>query len=340
MTPTMVYDALDLDEKYFHFHAKRKELVFFSKSLALSEESRIQLNVELTQISSEREVSDWAIHLKRLMAESSSDGASSSDDLSTTKRPRKADPIEVFKKFGINKFASNFGISALELGRNVRDSYQAVVPSFQSLSPIDRAQEWIETELDEMSKIPQSLLKPDNLLASCRNYLSFCVSSEIHVRQSMRFCFKNYATISTKPTRSGLRAIDLFHLYAKVKKIDAKPLRKTNGEQFLLMLKAEKAGLLEIEIDVSPADYKLYFLDELKRFYCSDKISSIDQLWDQERTNILDMALKKWLFPLFVQETRQTLTKDGIDRVADAYEKRLVEFFLFFFLFFSFCWRV
>lgn len=319
----MLHYAFDLDEKYIRFSRKKHDLVsYYEAQTSISEETKAQMKSEIQNIQTEEEVEDWMVHIKRLVV----------PDISSTfirqrekdKKPQKSDPISFAKQFGIDRLAESFGVSPLELGQYVRDSHQAFPPATQSNTLSDLANEWIEvmrTEIDNKS-VPQHLGDTDGLVSACRSYLSFSISSEVHVRNSMRQAFKEHACIFTKPTPTGLKSIDIFSPYAHVKKIDNKPLKNMSGEQYLLICKAVSANLLSVEITVNEADYNQYFLGELKKYYCSDRSSSLDQQWNEERVAVLDIALKKILFPLFVMETKRRLYADGLESVQYSYHTR------------------
>ena len=309
-----------------------KNLHSFYDSLESPEED---LSFDLQRVRTEQEATDWMIHLKRLVCPDGQEGGGGASR--ATRNRSRLNPVVLFKRYGINDLAGQFGISAGELGKNVRDSYQGVVPMSPSEPPTDLAQRFIDEyvekyhqakELEDSSvlPLPQTLQSPEDVLKACRTYLSYCISSEFHVRQRARELWNNFAFISTTPTKSGMKAIDVFSPYAQIKKLVRKPVKDMGATQYLWIMKAEEAGFVEVTIDVSSSDYEGEFLGEFKKFYCSDKTSHLEMLWNEEREKVLGMTLKRWLFTQFRQESRFNLKEKGLEAVAFDYFLRFFSF--------------
>lgn len=68
------------------------------------------------------------------------------------------------------------------------------------------------------------------------------------IRTKVREIVKRIAIVSTMPTDIGAQTLNPFHKYGRVKHIRGKPVTEVLvcAEQFLLMVAAEKEGLVKV----------------------------------------------------------------------------------------------
>ena len=308
----------------------------------LEEVTISQYRSEMGQVHEEQDILDWTQHL--LLQHSTA------RTLGTSRRHPLSGKIMYFKRLGIDTLAHRFSVNSQELGQNIRDNYQVITPPNITLPPKELMREWLkemegkenadrnrahstnvddddylmgEAEYDEVGekivpkkkvmKVPWQLRKKKYLLKACIHYLALEISSEVHLVQSIRQAYNSYALLNTTPTPDGMTVIDVFHPLKYVKAIRRKPLKQVRGEQFLEILKAESLGLIKTEIIVEEQDVHEHFLSELRRYYCVDKTSKLDQDWNNVRESVLVTALTKFLFPQFEVEARKRLKMDGFD---------------------------
>jgi len=148
------------------------------------------------------------------------------------------------------------------------------------------------------------------------------------------------AAISTEPTAHGRKEIDDFHEYRNIKRLRRKPRGKfKNSAQFLQILKAQKEGLVTVEVGFTQDSTQSEILREMENLYCSTGHSrfeqiaslksstnarhSVSQEWNEQRRQILREAFNTHLVPLFEKELRQKLEQDAKDYVIEACAEKL-----------------
>lgn len=177
------------------------------------------------------------------------------------------------------------------------------------LLPIDLAAQFVSPEFNSVTAV----------IHAARVVLSQEIVTNLLVRSGMRQLMLSVATVRVTPTQRGKAEIDEMHEYYPFKYLKDKPVSRFRDHQFLLLEKAEKEGLLNVEIRVRA--------DEMKRryegLYCNDNFSAVAEQWNIERRQILEMAFEDSLIPNIKRWLYERLVNEAIDYVVESCQKSL-----------------
>jgi transcription elongation factor SPT6 len=102
-----------------------------------------------------------------------------------------------------------------------------------------------------------------------------------------------------------------------VRRLDRKPVSAFDDDQFLVILKAEKEGFLDVRISI-PDEKEKQMLQEMELLYLSDGYSHFAHRWNEQRRLVLTEAWTKHLIPIFQSELRSSLAAAASDFVMTA----------------------
>lgn len=231
-------------------------------------------------------------------------------------------------RFDYGDWAPQFGITALQLGENVKKNYQ-------EHAPIDPPQTPIELALDIAARAADPSLEavggmpvdrdPEDVLAGIRALLVEEIVADPAIRRAVRERYVASVVLHTEPTDKGDLDIDPFHQYAPIKMLTNKPVRALLGTpQFLSVLKAAKDGLLRYELRLVGD----LIAQDVESVYLSDRVSDHARLWNQQRALVIREALHRRLFDQLQKETVALLTADAqraLQRAVRVQARRLFE---------------
>ncbi|KAJ6249222.1 transcription elongation factor spt6 [Anaeramoeba flamelloides] len=151
------------------------------------------------------------------------------------------------------KLIHQFGISASQFGENLEfnSQYNPVINPTEM--PLNLAFKFIDKRFST----------PSRVINAIRFVIEQQIVSEPTVRRAIRHIFLQFARVYVRPTEKGKNDIDYSHPYAGIKYIKAKPIHDFLNEQFLLISKAEKEGLVTVsfEIPIKNNDNTNYYDD-------------------------------------------------------------------------------
>ena len=240
----------------------------------------------------------------------------------TTGKQKKAsgrgDIYGLCRKQGILPLTKMFGVSATQIGINLRNKYQEHVPAQQDTEPSDLAAKFI-TASGMFSKNKEKVL---DAAVQC---LAMEIAADPNVREYVREEYLQRATISIRPTEKGLR-VDLWEPIARYKYITHKQLSRLQDDDFLWIMQGEKEGLLTVTIEAmhDEADVAAYRVQAketfFEEFYAAAKSDDVDMLstqWNEVREKSMQIVIHKYLFPMLQKEIRKKLNDEAIAFVTE-----------------------
>ncbi|XP_022244486.1 transcription elongation factor SPT6-like [Limulus polyphemus] len=235
-------------------------------------------------------------------------------DDATVKHARRKDAYAVCREAGLDGLAKKFGLTPEQFGENLRDNYQRHEVDQYPISPLEVAGEYV----------CRRFATAEEALKAAKFMVAMQVSRDPLVRKCTRQMFFERAKICVKPIKKGVKEIDENHPCYSYKYLKNKPVKDLEADQFLHLVIAESENLLTMKIIMdkegggggAPQTY----LDEIKQLYYRDEFSRNVQEWNDQRSQALELALNKFLYPSFEKELRARLVqeaKDGIVKEAD-----------------------
>ncbi|CAL1273727.1 unnamed protein product [Larinioides sclopetarius] len=222
----------------------------------------------------------------------------------------------VCKEAGLDQLAAKFGLTAEQFAENLRDNYQKHEVIQYPIEPKEVASEFV------CKRFPTA----DDCLKAAKYMVATQIAREPAVRKCIRQTFFERAKLTVRPTKKGLKDIDENHPCYSLKYLKNKPVMDLKGDQFLKLYMAERDGFLTIEINIDKQvgkDNRHVYLDEIKQLYERDEFSKNVQEWNNVRTETLDMALTKILYPTLEKELRLRLLNEAKEGVIKACCRKL-----------------
>eukprot|EP01132_Coremiostelium_polycephalum_P010934 gene10934-13392_t len=315
-----LWTIFDLDEKWAHIKASKKSL----ETISTTNSNLDQYQHILIESKTEENISDLYDLFQMINSQSSDtksmsksilDDDSNSNSNSKPKKAIKRDLYTIYSRAGLNRFLTNFGMTAQEFGVNLMDSYMSNTPKDHNEEPSSAALAFICLEADDCNRV----------LQATRYMMAQEIGYDPHVRQSVRIIYRRYAHISTTPTLKGSKEVDVFHPYFTVKTLHEKPVHSFDDTQYLLILKAEKEGFIKSTMAISDTIHETVIIPEMESLYLSSGTSSVSQQWNKQRQLIIRESLTKFLYPVLEKELRNKMLTESSNRVSFECAKKLEE---------------
>jgi len=190
----------------------------------------------------------------------------------------------------------------------LRDNYQRHEVEQYPSDPLDAALEYVSPKFPT----PTEVLKAANYMMAVQ------IAREPLVRQCVRETFYEKSRINVAPTKQGLKEIDENHTLYAFKFLKDKPVRELSDDQFLRLVIGEQDKLITItfqtEIEGSSSNSPLY-ADEVKQLFQRDEFSKLVQDWNEQRNDVINVALNKIIFPTLVKELKSKLVSEARESV-------------------------
>lgn len=224
----------------------------------------------------------------------------------TIKHASRKNGYTICQKNKLDDIAIKFGLTPDQFGENVRDNYQRNEVEQFPIEPLEFAKDFISGQFPT----------EEDVLLGARHMVAMQIAHDPLVRQSVRQTYFERAKLKTTPTKKGMKEIDEEKPTFSMKYLTNKPVRDLKDEQFLKLTQAEEDGLMTIEIyiDEQSEGQQTYF-EEIRQLYYRDEFSHLVQQWNTQRSQALERALTKILYPQMERELRSKLlaeSKEGI----------------------------
>ncbi|VDI00276.1 transcription elongation factor SPT6 [Mytilus galloprovincialis] len=206
----------------------------------------------------------------------------------------------------LDEIAMKFGLTPEQFGENIRDNYQRNEVEQFPIEPLELAKDFISNQFPT----------EEDVMLGARHMVAMQIAHDPLVRQSVRQTYFERAKIKVTPTRKGIKEIDEEKPTYSMKYLKNKPIRDLKDDQFLKLTQAEDDNLLTIEmyIDEQVEGRQTYF-EEIRQLYYRDEFSHLVQQWNSQRSEALERALTKILYPQMEKELRAKMlaeSKEGI----------------------------
>ena len=210
-----------------------------------------------------------------------------------------------------------FGLTPEQFGENLRDGYLRNEPEQEPADVAEVAAEYMGGKLTSVGEVVKAAV--------------FMVATQIAkeplVRQTVRELFQEKAKISCRPTPKGVKEIGEDHEIYTMKYLGNKPVREFKHEQFLKLQAAAEEKLVELTVaeDVEGNQAGSDFLAEAMELYKVDAYSKTVTNWNDVRTEAVEMALKKMIFPALRKEMVHKVRGEAIAGVKRSVQQTLYE---------------
>ncbi|KAI9860448.1 MAG: Transcription elongation factor spt6 [Trichoglossum hirsutum] len=224
-------------------------------------------------------------------------------------RIRNGKIYSLVRAFGIT--ADQFGQNVLREGRRQYTEDPTVLPN-----------EMADTDglLD-----PPEYPTGAHVLKAAKMMFAEEIAMNPRMRKALRGTFYVNGVVDSFRTEKGLKKIDEQHPYYEFKYIRNQDLRQIarRPDMYLRMLKAEEEGLVEVKIHLKEFEiFKRKLSDDIE----SDNFSEVADAWNNERRDVLEMALSKLekIMTKGVKENMKTECENEVSRACRAeYSKKL-----------------
>lgn len=215
-------------------------------------------------------------------------------------------PYAMCRKAGLSGFAKRFGLTPEQYAENVRDSYQRHEVEQEPNDPTDVAKEYLN----------KRFVNVEDVLYAAKFMVARQLAKEPLLRKCVREIYYERAKVSIRPTKKGMKEIDENHACYSIKYIKDKPVRELAGDQYLKLQIAQEDKLLLITVSeqiegTSSAD----LIDEMKTLYQKDEFSKNVQEWNKLRSECVELAFTKMIFPDLRRELQSILLEESKDAV-------------------------
>ena len=195
--------------------------------------------------------------------------------LSSLKLAHRKDAYTICRELGVGGLASKYGLTANQLGENIRDQYTKNEVVQYEREPLDAAQDYVCTRFPT----------PQTVLVAARSMVAKEIACNPIVRKCMRTAFVENGRVNCRPTPKGLKEgiNDETHPSYPFKYLKGKPIGKFAGDTFVNLMIAEADGQIELELTVDQSvthgshTEKIPYLNEIRPLYhkvCQDFLNN------------------------------------------------------------------
>ncbi|RCH98761.1 Transcription elongation factor spt6 [Rhizopus azygosporus] len=299
LTEKDLWEIYDWDFKYHGFVERRQALRDFLEKAQITDE---YVDTILSRAERVEEITDLTEYVNLNFSERIN---AIQQHNRGPKRPTTKSLYQSSKDSGIHNLLPKFGVTARQFGTNYMESTRQYFPEDSPLDPIAEAHLYIDNVFTDEHKV----------LKAARSILAQELAYDPQVRRAMRRDWEAYGTVTVRPTEKGYTVIDDLHPMKPFKYLSDKPRDAFKDGQFLQILKGEADGLLNVTISIQ--DYPSW-LGRMCEFYLSDGFSDSVQQWNEQRKEVLNLALQEYLLPLMKKHVREKLRMEAQESVCHA----------------------
>ena len=310
--PSMRGDAMPLNEsdlwkilrwdaRWDHFSHRHKKLL--AAAAKLGDELDDDYLQMLKESQKDEHLTDMEIFL-RLQTQM--------QDAGTAQGPKGA--VAKAQAAGLGKLVEQSGLSAFQFGVNVSVDMKKNDVVDSEKMPEELAQDFVCDLYPDVDSV---------LRGSC-NMLARQIADEPHVRRHVRGLYRANMYISTKPTARGIDNISVTDRLNGIRHI-RKLINELRGQEFLLILEAEKARLIDVVLESADPNWRSILQQECEDFFLSDRENAVAEKWNDWRKIALTKAIENMLLPAMQHELRAELEFDARERLCDSYRQRFTK---------------
>ncbi|XP_053375824.1 transcription elongation factor SPT6-like isoform X2 [Mercenaria mercenaria] len=238
------------------------------------------------------------------------------DDHDQVKQASRKSGYTICVKNKLDEIALRFGLTPEQFGENLRDNYQRHDVDQCPMEPLEMAADYIAGQFPTAEEV----------MLGSRHMVAMQLSHDPLVRQCVRAAYFERARIHVEPTKKGIKVIDEAHPCYSLKYLKNKPVHDLKDEQFLRLSDAEDDQILTIRISMDEEtdnpNIQTYF-EEIRQLYYRDEFSHLVQQWNIQRSQALERALTKILYPQMEKELRLKLIQEAKEGILKACCRKL-----------------
>jgi transcription elongation factor SPT6 len=299
-----VWKILRWDARWDHFAHRQKMLL--ATAAKLGDELDDEYLQMLKEAQKDEHLTDMENFLKlQTQMRGPAEGAGS-------KGPKGA--VAKAQAAGLGKFVEQFGLTAFQFGVNVSLEMKKNDVEDHERMPEDLAQDFV------CDAYPDA----DSVLRGSCNMLARQIADEPHVRRHVRSLYRTNMFIATKPTTRGKENISPTDRLNGIRHI-RKQIEDLRGQEFLLIMEAEKGRLIEVVLESSDPNWRSNMQQESEDLFLSDRENEVAAKWNEQRKIALTKAIENMLLPAMQQELRSELEFEARERLCDSYRERFTK---------------
>ena len=210
-------------------------------------------------------------------------------------------------RFGLNKIAESFTLTADQLATNLTDNTRTFKPPMLSESPVDLSKKCIREEFfqfKDSTSVFQAIL----------SHLAYEYFVHPVVRKTLYHELRSLVTLNTEPTDKG-KSLTVYDYFYPAKRVANKRIDDKINKLWLLITEAETKGLVKIEFKYDYAGHshgKNAIRNRLVNHLLASSDSQrnkdvINDQWDRVREVLIDRLIDDHLLPDFHKCLRQEL---------------------------------
>ncbi|KAK6507188.1 Transcription elongation factor spt6 [Arthrobotrys musiformis] len=308
---------MELDLKYRAFIDKKNAVKRTYQSLSIQDETYTDRIGDLENV---EEIQDLQEYLQFRYSEELKDIAAIQSQANGMNGAHKKRPgatrtiFDKIRKSRVYNLVKAFGISAAEFAHNVSLDQKRNFPD----EPAEFPNELADACLDSRDfKTSSEALKAAKAMLAEEFFMNPILRRA--VRQKL---FIN-GQLHVKTTDKGLKKIDELHPYYEFKYLrnQSTGALLSHPARFLKMLAAESEGLVTLQIEMST---KTRYLRQLYDLISSENYSDQADAWNEERKDVVDMAMEK-LLNLMAKNYKENIKTVCEDELAKQVRKNYVE---------------
>lgn len=186
----------------------------------------------------------------------------------------------------------------------------------EPLAKIIMAQRSAQLLAEARKFVSKKVPKVELALEGARNIISEWVSENLRARETVRYSYNKYATISSKVVKSKKEAATKYETYFDV----TEALNKAPSHRILAMFRGEKEGLLKVSLNIDT----VYAEQSIARFMIKSRGTDSAR---QIQLAIED-ALKRLIIPSIENETKKKIKLKADKAAIDVFAKNLKDLLL------------
>ena len=207
-----------------------------------------------------------------------------------------------YSELSIFSMAIKFGLTSTQFGENLKDGYLKNEP----------VQEPVDVTEVACNYLNETYAKVEDVVKASIHMVATAIAREPLVRKSVRKSFQEMAMVHVMPTMKGLTEIDKGNNVYMQKCVQVQPLREFTYEQLLELEDASAAKLVEVTVAFSGQITYSSFLSKVQDLYRVAEGSKSVVNWNKVRSDAVEMAFKKMLFPQLMTEIIHRIREEAL----------------------------
>ena len=226
------------------------------------------------------------------------------------KKMKKRNFAREVMKHNLHEVADKISITPDQLAENLMSNEQKYKPKIINETPDKIANEYSNPNV-QMIQIPV-----ETLTTLC-DFMALELYQHPLIKKTLKKMYTDRVSVYTDPTEKGKKDINVYNFYYPVKRIRGKKPVDFTKELFLMVIEAERKGLISVKFklpwdkeerkdEIRKKLLELYTLEIKSRKTEGEEITTISA-WNIVREETTSKLLKHYIYPSFEQAIRDEL---------------------------------